>query len=387
MSSVPKKIFITAGEISGDHNAALLVRAVREIDSSFEFVGIGSARMREAGVRLLADSTTWGSVGFFEGLAKSFKLYPAVRGISRWFEDEKPDLFVPVDYRVFNVRAAKIAKAKGLKVVYFFSPVSWFGSGLKRFRALAEFVDLSLVALPVSLDNYRAAGANFEFIGHPLVDAAHPSMTREQALEVFGLGDSRPVIGLMPGSRFQEIGRLMPVFVRAAEMIGKKMPDAQFLLLKASDAFTQMIDRQTVGTGIKVISGNIYDFMNVCDLLILCSGTAAHEATLMRKPMIINYKLSAVTAWIARRTIAPPMIGLPNIIAGEFIAPELVQEECTPEKVAGKALEILTSDEIRAGMAARLGEVAEKLGAPGVLARAARRVVDAANGIIPKLNG
>jgi lipid-A-disaccharide synthase len=382
-----KKVFITAGEVSGDLNASHLVRAIREIDGSVEFAGIGGRYLRDAGVTLAADSSTWGSIGFLEGAAKFPRVYPVLRRLGAIFDREKPDVFVPVDYRVFNMRAARVAKSRGIPVVYFFAPVSWFGSGKKRFEALAQTIDLSLVALPLSLDSYRDAGANFEFIGHPLVDVVKPSMTREDGLRFFGLDDRAPVIGLMPGSRSQEINRLLPVFIKAMETITKTFPSAQHLLLQATDAMAPLIKKHVGNAPVKVATEKTYDFMNVSDLLILCSGTAAHEAALMEKPMVINYKISALTYWIGRHTVDPPMIGLPNIIAGKFIVPELVQEDCTPESVAEKAVEILSSGDIRARMKDSLSVVKKKLGEPGVLARAARRVVDAANGTIPRLEG
>lgn len=383
-----KKIFIIAGEVSGDLNASNLVRAVRRLSDSFEFVGIGGRHMRDAGVRLLADSATWGSIGFFEGFIKGLKIYPVARRIGRMFAEEKPDLFVPVDYRVFNMRAARIAKGMGIPVVYFFAPVSWFGSGGGRFAALAKTVDLSLVALPLSLEDYRAAGARFEYIGHPLIDTVMPSMPEEEARGFFGVGGARPVIGLMPGSRGQEVARLMPVFAGAALKIREALPGARFVVFRATDALDPLIRRHIDVGGaeiseITVAHERVYDFMNISDLLILCSGTATHEATLMRKPMVVCYKINAVTAWIIRKTVDPPMIALPNILAGEFVAPELIQEACTPEAVAEKALEILSSDEIRVRMSEKLGLVKRSMGEPGVLARAARLVADAADGKLP----
>jgi lipid-A-disaccharide synthase len=380
---MPKKIFITAGEVSGDLNASNLVRTLRGLDESFEFVGIGGRHLRDAGVRLLSDSTTWGSIGFIEGFIKGLTIYPIARRLGRMFAEEKPDVFVPVDYRFFNMRAARIAKGMGIPVVYFFAPVSWFGSGGKRFAALAETVDLSLVALPLSLDDYRAAGARFEYIGHPLIDTVKPSMPEEEARGFFGVGDAKPVIGLMPGSRQQEVVRLMPVFAAGARKIREVMPGARFVVFRASDALDSLIRKHIGEDEITVAHEHVYDFMNICDLLILCSGTATHEATLMQKPMVVCYMINAVTNWIARKTIDPPMIALPNILAGEFIVPEVLQEFCTPDAVAGKAIEILSSDEIRDRMKEKLGQMKEKMGNPGVLARAARLVADAASGKLP----
>jgi len=356
---------------------------MRRMDDSFEFVGIGGRHMRDAGVKLLADSTTWGSIGMLESFIKGLSIYPVVRRLGRMFAAEKPDLFVPVDYRVFNMRAARIAKGMGIPVVYFFAPVSWFGSGGKRFRAIAETVDLALAALPISLEGYRAAGARFEYIGHPLVDTVKPSMAKEEALRFFGLDAGGPVIGLMPGSRQQEVVRLMPVYAAAAERIRSAAPSAQFIAFRAAESLDPLIRRPAAKARIIVAGERLYDFMNVADVLIVCSGTATHEAALMRKPMVVCYKLSAVTAWLVRKTVDPPMIALPNILAEKFIVPELVQEECTPDAVAGKTIEILSSDEIRIRMMDRLGEITRKMGVPGVLSRAARLVADAAYGKFP----
>lgn len=385
MTDEKKKIFISCGEVSGDMNGANLVRAVLELAPDFEFVGIGGEHLRDAGVRLIYDSSQWGSIGFLEAALKTPRVYPALRRMPALFRSEQPDLFVPVDYRFFNMRSARAAKEAGVPVVYFFAPVSWFGSGGRRFEALARTVDLSLVALPLSLSDYRDAGANYEFIGHPLLDTAKPSMSAEAAADFFGVKPGRLVIGLMPGSRAQEVKRLMPVFTKAVRLISERLPGTQFLLFRASAALEPLIKSLAGDAPIKVVDRNVYDFMELSDLLILCSGTAAHEATIMEKPMVVTYKLSWFTAWLARKTVDPPFVALPNIIAGEFVAPELLQEACTPEAVAAKAVEILSGPEVRCKMIEGLRAVKSQLGEPGALERAARRVVEAALGNIPRI--
>jgi len=375
-----KKIFITAGEVSGDVNASHLVRAVKDIDPDIEFAGIGGRHLREAGVRLLADSSTWGSIGFLEGVVKGFVILPVARRLAAMFEQEKPDLYVPVDYRFFSMRGARIAKSRGIPVVYYFSPVSWFGSGGKRFEELAATIDLSLVALPLSLDQYREAGVNFQYIGHPLVDAVKPSMTREEALRFFGLEGDGPVIGFMPGSRGQEIKRLMPVFARAARIIQKESVGARFIAFRAIEQYDFLIKKCIGDAPVSVAHEKVYDFMNVCDVLALCSGTATHEAAILGKPMVVCYKINPVTGWIVRKTVNPPMIGLPNIIGREFVVPELVQEACTPESVADETVKLLKEEDIRTKTIEKLGIVRDRLGKPGVLERAAKLVVEAVHG-------
>jgi lipid-A-disaccharide synthase len=378
-----KKIFLCSGEVSGDMHGANLARRIRELAPAFEFAAIGGERMRDAGVRLVADSTTWGSVGMFESAAKAPWVYPAMRRMPALFRSENPDVFVPIDYRYFNMRAARAAHEQNIRTVYFFAPVSWFGSGPGRFAPIAQTVDLALLTLPFSHDDYRAAGANFEFIGHPIMDTAVPDMDRAEAHEFFGTDPERPVIGLMPGSRWQEVKRLLPVFQRAVQQILESVPQAQFLLFAATGPLENHIRARTANSPIRVVNRHVYDFMSISDLLILCSGTAAHEATVLGRPMIVCYKISAPTAWLARRMVDIKFIALPNIVSDEFVVPELVQEQCTPQAVAGDACALLSDPARRDTMERNLERVRARLGGTGALDRAARRVVDAALGRIP----
>ncbi len=371
-----KKIFITAGELSGDLNASLLVDAVCEKDAAVEFVGVGGPKMKAAGVRLLADSTTWGSIGILEGAARFFSVYPTLRRMGAYFKQEKPDLYIPVDYRFFSMKCAAVAKRAGIKVVYYFAPVSWFGTGGKRFEMMKNMVDLALVALPFSLDQYKKAGIPYEYIGHPIIDAAIPTMSKKESASYFGFNTYRPIVGLMPGSRFQEVGRLTPVFRDAVNMMRAGNPRIQFALFRASDAMGPLIEKRLGGAPVRIIDEKVYDFMKMCDVLILCSGTATHEAALVGTPMIIAYKVSPLTAWLIRRTVDPPMIGMPNIIYGEKVIPELVQEDCTAVNVASQTIEMLSDENIRYRITEILDIVRERLGEPGVAARAADSVLN-----------
>lgn len=371
-----KKIFITAGELSGDLNASLLVKAMLKRDPSLEFMGIGGPKLREAGVKLIADSTTWGSIGMLEGALKFPRVYPYLKAMPTIFAREKPDMYIPVDYRFFSIRCAAMAARQNIPVAYYFAPVSWFGTGGKRFVQMQGKVDLALLALPFSLDDYRNAGIRAEYIGHPLLDAAKPSMSAEAAREKFGVKAAEKVVGFLPGSRFQEIGRLTPVFAETARIIKEKIPGAKFMLFPAAADFEPLIKKRLGDAPVELVHGNVYDFMNACDVIALCSGTAAHEACMMGKPMVVTYKMSAVTAWIVRRTLKPKMIAMPNILADRFIVPEILQEECVGTRVADETLKLLTDDEAAATMKAALNEVLNKLGEPGVADRAADYVME-----------
>ena len=377
---MPKKLFICAGEISGDNHGAALVRAIREIEPDIDFVGIGGNRMQAAGVRLIYNSTDWGTVGFFEGISRFPRLYPVLLKMRRIFSREAPALFVPIDYRFFNLKLCRIAHSMGIPIVYFFAPVSWFGSGKKRFEELAKYVNLSLLCLPLSFKEYDEAGAQWEYTGHPLVDTVAPTMEREESLRFFGLDTGKITIGLMPGSRTHEIRRLLPIFCRAVERLVRDIPGSQFILLSADAALTPLIRRIVRDRPVTIAESHTYDFMNISDLLVVCSGTATHEATLMEKPMIVAYRVSALTAALARSTMDITFIGLPNILANECVVPELVQEKCTPEAIVAEAHRLLADTEERLRMKKKLQEVKVSLGSPGVLHRAAEYIVDAVHG-------
>ncbi|MFH1539093.1 MAG: lipid-A-disaccharide synthase [bacterium] len=375
-----KRIFFCAGEVSGDRHGAALAKAIRGIDSEVEFFGIGGTQMKAAGVELLHDSTGWGTIGFFEGATRFPRLYPIFRKIPKIFDRERPDMFVPIDFRVFNMGLCRAAKTRGIPVTYFFAPVSWYGTGKKRFAELAESVDLALICLPFSLGDYELAGANFEYVGHPAVDLAQPEMEMEEAFKTFGLERGRVTIGLMPGSRIQEIKRLLPVFRDAAELLRNSVPGSQFILLSADARFTPLIRKILRDTTVTVTESHPYDFMNVCDLLIVCSGTATHEATLMEKPMVVTYRLSRPTAALARLMMKYTYVAMPNLLAGEMVVPELIQERCTAGNIALEAHRLLTDSEARVALRRKYQEVKMMLGAPGVLDRSAERIVNALNG-------
>lgn len=375
-----KRIFFCAGEVSGDRHGAALADAVRELEPDVEFFGIGGAQMRAAGVELLYDSTNWGTVGFFEGMTRVPRLYPVLGRVPKIFRRERPDLFIPIDFRFFNMRLCRAARAAGIPIVYFFAPVSWYGTGKKRFREIAETVDLSLLCLPFSLGDYELAGANFEFVGHPAVDLVAPSMELDEAFDTFGLERGRVTIGLMPGSRIHEIKRLLPAFRNAIEILTTSIPGSQFILLSADTRLTPLIKKIVRKAPIKISEAHTYDFMNVSDLLIACSGTATHEATLLGKPMVVAYRVSRATAMLARRAMNFTFAAMPNLLAGEMVVPELIQENCTAANIAAEARRLISDSEARVEIKRKLEEVKMMFGAPGVLQRAAARVVDALNG-------
>lgn len=371
------QVFISAGEASGDLHAANLVRAVRKVSSEVSFMGLGGDKMKEAGVDLRAQTVHMGTVGFLEGI----KFYPAFFNLlsmaKRILRKERPDLAVLVDSRDFNLRVAKLARKLGIPTLYYVAPPVWAWNDWKK-KTIAKTIDKIIAIFAFEAKVYQEAGANVELVGYPLLDLVKPSLSKEEAFERLNLDPAQPIIGFLPGSRGHEINQLLPIMLKSARKIKDEMPHVQFLLPVAAPVFQDRIVRQVKRSGlpIKVFSDNIYDLMNIADLLMVASGTATLEAALLGTPMIIVYKTSLSTYLLGRILVKLPYIGLPNIIAERKIVPEFVGFRLRENKITNEALRLLKNHGERKKMREDLGELKKKLGEPGVLDRAARIVVE-----------
>jgi lipid-A-disaccharide synthase len=216
-----------------------------------------------------------------------------------------------------------------------------------------------------------------EWIGHPLVDIVKPELSKEEAFQKFGLDPKKRTIGLLPGSRTHEVERLLPSLLASAHLLQKEIPDLQFVVPLAPGFTEETLSpwMRNSPASVKLIQGWTYDVMNICELLILASGTATLEGAILGKPMIIIYKVSLVTSWVGRAMIHVNHIGLVNLVAGKGIAPELIQKEVNPERIAKEALRILKDSLLQQKMIESLKEVNQRLGHPGAAQRAARTVM------------
>ena len=375
-----RKIMICAGEVSGDLHAANLVQAVKKLAPDTEFFGIGGEKMKEAGVKIRDRTVHMGTVGVIEGV----KYYPSFWKIKtrliKALEEEHPDLVVLVDSRDFNLRIARIAKKIGILTLYYIAPPIWAWNDWQR-RSISRDIDRFIAIFPFEAEAYERAGAKVDFVGYPLVDLVKPSMSKEEALQRFNIRSERLIVGLLPGSRRHEILRLLPLMLKVVLRLDEEFKGIQFLLAEASPLFHKEIARIASGTGLslKIISNNTYDVMNVSDLIITASGTATLEATLLNTPMVVIYKTSFSTWLIGKILIKLPYIALPNIIAREEIVPELIGFQLTVKRLTGVALELLGEKEKSEKMRVKLERVAEKLGRPGAIDRAAKVVVEMVN--------
>jgi lipid-A-disaccharide synthase len=370
-----KKILLVAGEVSGDLHGSHLVEAIQRIDPEVQFFGVGGEGLERKGMKLLYRSQSLSVVGITEVFFKLRPILKALRGLKKSLDQEKPDLVILVDFPGFNLRMAKIAHRRGIPVLYFISPQVW-ASRPKRIKLIARVVKKMIVLFPFEVPLYEAAGVDVEWVGHPLLDIVKPTLPREVAFQKFGLDPKRRTIGLLPGSRTHEIERLLPPLLASAHLLQQEVPDLQFIIPLAPGISKPILISQMKNRSIpvKVVEGFTYDVMNLSELLIIASGTATLEGAILGKPMIIIYKVSLPSYWIGRALIRVDHIGLVNLVAEKEIAPELIQKDVTPRRIADEAFRILRDPILSRKMTESMGEVRQKLGEPGAAQRAAHIV-------------
>ncbi|MBW2558536.1 MAG: lipid-A-disaccharide synthase [Deltaproteobacteria bacterium] len=366
-------IMIVAGEASGDLHGANLVRAMRDINSDLCFYGVGGERMKEAGVSLTAHSSEMAVMGITEVFPRLGFILKVRRELKKSLRQSRPALLILIDYPGFNLPLAKFARENGIKVFYYISPKVWAWRK-KRIYALEKYVDRMALILPFEEQVYEEVNLDARFIGNPLLDTVKRKYTRGEALKKFGLKKNLTTIALLPGSRKSEVIRLLPEMLGMAKILKERIPAIQFVLPLADtispDFVHGLTDRS--GVDIRIIEGNVYDVVGLSDIAVVASGTATLETAILGVPMIIVYRVSPLTYLIGRAVVKVDNIGLVNIIAEKTVAPELIQGDANPEKMADEVYDILTGGSRMDEMKRDLLDVSKKLGDPGASKRAAR---------------
>lgn len=373
------KIMISVGEASGDLHGASVANALKQIQPDVRLVGMGGKAMRDAGVDIIYDIADLGVIGFVEVLKNLRRLFQLRDMLADYMRQERPDVLVVIDYPDFNMRLAKIAKELGIPVISYISPSAWaWRKG--RAKDVGKIVDRVAAIFPFEADVYREAGANVTFVGHPLLDIVKPALTKEEALRYFNADPARHKVLLMPGSRKQEILGLLPVMMEAAERIVENVPDCQFFLPIASTISREMLQDITskYSVPVELTSGYTYDLMGICDVAVAASGTATLETSLMGTPTVIIYTVARLTYFLAKFLVKIPHIGLPNIIAGRRIVPELLQDQVNASNITLETVRLLTDTTVRAETLTSLAEVREKLGSTGAVNRVAEVILEVA---------
>ena len=367
----PLEVMLVAGEASGDARGAELVRNLRQRDPSVEFFGMGGADLRQAGMRVVYDSAKVAGVGFSEIFGSLRHIWLAYRLLRRLLLDARPALLILIDFPEFNMRLARIARRHGITVLYYISPQVWAWRRY-RIRRIAASVDAMAVVFPFEADLYRASGVRtVSFVGHPLVDVVNPSQDRETSLRATGLDRRKLTVALMPGSREKEVGSLIGPMLEAARVLARER-DAQFLLIRASTIDRSALEQAVSGSPVDVhiVEGDTYNMLAAADLVWVASGTATLEAGLLKKPMVITYRLSPLSYWLGRLLVRVDHIGMVNIIAGERVVPELIQDEVTAERILAETRRML-QPETQCAVVRKLETVRQRLGPPGAPGRVA----------------
>ncbi len=366
MSHFSKKVMLVSGEASGDQHAANLFLALKKRCPEIQGIGMGAQKMSAAGIDIHYDSSNIGVIGVVEVIKRYAEIHRALKVMQQLLIEQRPDLLICVDYKEFNFKLAGFAKKKGIKVLFYVSPQVWaWRPG--RVVKYGKVIDMMAVIFPFEVPFYEKEKVPVRYVGHPSVDKVRAKQSKEADLRAFGLNSECPIVGILPGSRTDEINRMLPVMLQAAEIIQAQQSDVQFVLPQAdsvSDALLQA-SFQHSAVKVKTIPNQFYDAVQCCDAVMTVSGTATLEIALLEVPMLVAYKLSLMTYLLARLLVDTEFIGLPNIIAGKSVVQEFIQGEATPQNMAQEILHILNDQHYAQNLRENLKKVKVKIGEGG----------------------
>jgi len=380
---LPLTIAMVAGEPSGDALGLHLIQALRQHLPHAEFTGIGGPRMESAGFQALVPMEKLSVMGFVEVLRHLPELYGVRRRVLAHFLNERPRLFVGIDAPEFNLGLELKLRTAGVPTAHYVSPSIWaWRAG--RIHKIRRAVSKMLVLFPFETKLYERAGVPVAYVGHPLADLLGkfpaPAAVREQ----LRLPATGKIVALLPGSRVTEVKRLADLFVATAEKITESVPGVQFLAPFVSretrDIFETALYRREIGAlSMSMMFGHAHEAMAAADVVLAASGTATLEAALLKRPMVITYKAAPLTVFIHRRLAYLPYVGLPNVLAGRFVVPELLHEEANPENLAQAVTNLLFDTVMRQRLEAHFGTLAAELRRDAASAAAAA--------VLPLLDG
>jgi lipid-A-disaccharide synthase len=378
MARQGKVIAMVAGEASGDLLGSQLIEVIKRERSDVRFIGIGGPKMQAAGLHVLFPMEKLAVNGYVEVL-KHFREILGIRGDLRaQLVGNPPNMFIGIDAPDFNLGLELSLKKRGIPVVHYVSPSIWAWRA-KRLRKIRHAVSHMLALFPFEAPIYEKAGVPVTYVGHPLADMLPEKPDRAAMREQMRLLDREKVFAFLPGSRQSEVRRMAKVYIETAKLILEKVPEARFLVPLVSRETRTIFENilwqmESQHLPITLLFGHAHDAMIAADGVLVASGTATLEAALLKRPMVITYKLPALTAWLMKRKAYLPYVGLPNILAGRFVVPELLQDDATPENLAQALLNIVFNkqavaelEEIFSGMHAALKHDAARRAAQAIL--------------------
>ena len=368
-----KKILIVAGEASGDLHGSSLIREVKNINSQLQFFGIGGDRMKKEGLELLYHIDKLSIMGFFEVLKNLNLIREVMKTMVKAVERRRPDLIILIDYPGFNLRFAQKVKKMGIPIAYYISPQVWAWGG-NRAKKMKGLIDKMIVIFPFEVEIYKNLSIDCEFVGHPLLEVVRPILSFKDFQSKFDLRKNEVLLGLLPGSRWQEVERILPIMIQTGELLESRIKNLRVLLGLASTIKKERV--QTIldqfKSKVEIIENLTYDLIKYSDILLVTSGTATLESAILGTPFLVLYKTSFWTYLFAKSLVSIPNIALTNVVAGKRVVPEYIQSKAVPKHIAEEMYDILTDKSRYKTIQNELSSVKEKIGEVGASKRAAQ---------------
>lgn len=369
---------ISCGEPSGDLYAGALAVEIRRREPDAAIFGLGGQRLMAGGGELLADYRGLSVTGLVEAIRVLPRSLATLNRLVEAAKTEKPQALVLIDFPDFNFRLAAAVKKLGVPIVYYISPQLWAWRQ-SRMKVMKRLADRVLVIFPFEEQIYRDAGVPVRFVGHPLVDLARAQEPKERFMREVGLDPARPIVALLPGSRPNEVERLLPIVRDGVAKITARMPHVQFVIARAPSLDDRLFtDVSWSGVTPVEVLARTDDVLAISDVAVTASGTATVQAALHGRPMVVVYRLSPLTYRLGRRFLLVDNVAMVNLIAGRRIVPELIQDDCTAENIAAETLSLLSNPQRAEETRRALDDVRAKLGGPGASGRAAEAVLEVA---------
>jgi len=371
-----KSIFIICGEPSGDLMAGNLIEAIKKTDPQIKVSGVGGAHLAKTCDELFFDIKELSVMGLFDALRKLPKFLKLKKLILDKIISDKPQAIIFVDFSGFNLRLAKSINNR-IPTIYYVSPQVW-ASRKGRIKLIKKFISRMIVLFKFEEEFYKKQGIDAAYAGHPLVDLVKPLTEKQEFIDNFRLLPVNKTVALLPGSRKQEIKYILPVMLKSAQLIKKKIPQVQFIIAKAPNLNTEIYQRECrkFSLDLKIIDGLTSDCLDMADASIVCSGTATLEAAIIGKPFVVVYKTSLLNYLLYRPQIKIPYIGMVNIVAGKKIVPEFIQFKASAKNISSSIIDLLLGPHQTNLMKQNLQTLKANLGSSGASDRAAKLILD-----------
>jgi lipid-A-disaccharide synthase len=376
MINEKKKIVIIAGEASGDLHGSGLVRELKRISPDLEIFGMGGNKMRKEGVELLFHIDQLSVMGFWEVMKNFGFIRRVMKTMIAAVEARKPDLAVLIDYPGFNLRFARKLKSLGLPIAYYVSPQVWAWGG-NRVKKMQNLIDRMTVVFPFEKPIYDKFNIPCEFVGHPLLEVTRSVLSEEDFQKKFDLRKNDVVIGLLPGSRWQEVEKILPLMLESCRRLSPRVRNIKLILGLAPTIKKEKLESITSLSNLPLALAEdlTYDVMKHSHLLLITSGSATLECAILGTPFLVLYRTSFWTYLVAKSLIRIPHIALANVVAGKKVVPEFIQKKAVPQKIADEMYDILNDQKRYKSMQSELEKVKGKLGEEGASGKAAQIVL------------